>query len=473
MVNIKQHSNRFDLVILGSGSAAFAAAIKASELGARVAMTENGTIGGTCVNVGCIPSKNLIHAAELYYAPTHTAYTGLRMQSGKLDFAALIRQKEQLVKKLRQKKYIDIAEGDEKITILRGPSRFVAKNQVQVGDQIVEAPRFLIATGSRACIPNFPGIDKVKYLTSTEAFELKELPKSMIIIGGGFIALELGQMFHRFGTKATILERGGHVLSGFDEEVADSIQKILIEEGVSIHTHAVAIQVVQKAKGIQVVVTVNGTQRKITAEQLLVACGRIPNSDGLGLEKVGVEVDEKGFVKVNEELKATADHIWAAGDVTGPPLATPVGAREGVIAAENMLHGSHLKIDYTAIPRAVFTDPEVAAVGLSAAEARTQGMEVEADCLDLQHVPKAAAIYQAKGLVKMVIEQNTKRIVGVQLVANRGADIIHEAAMAVKYQLTAKDLINTVHVYPTMSEAIRMAAQMFTKDVSKLSCCAE
>ncbi len=468
-----QANPQYDLVILGSGSAAFAAAIKASELGARVAMTESGTIGGTCVNVGCIPSKNLIQAAELYYAPSHTAYQGLRMRNRKLDFVALIRQKNQLVKKLRQKKYIEIAEGDEKIAILRGPSRFVAKHQVQVGDQIVKAPKFLIATGSRACIPDFPGIDKVKYLTSTEAFELKKLPESMVIIGGGFIALELGQMFHRFGTRVTILERGGHVLSGFDEEVADSIQKILVEEGVGIETHTAVKLVSQKSKGIEVMAQVQEKVRRFVAEHLLVACGRIPNSDGISLEKVGVEVDERSFIKVNDEMQTTVDYIWAAGDVTGPPLATPVGAREGVIAAENMLNGGHQKMDYTAIPRAVFTDPEVAAVGLSAAEARAQGMEVEADCLDLQHVPKAAAIYQTNGLVKMVIEQNTKRIVGVQLVANRGADIIHEAALALKYRLTVQDLISTIHVYPTMSEAIRMAAQVFTKDVSKLSCCAE
>ncbi|MBI3606907.1 MAG: mercury(II) reductase [Nitrospirae bacterium] len=466
-------NDRYDLLILGSGSAAFAAAIKASELGARVAMTEHRVIGGTCVNVGCIPSKNLIHAAEIYYAPAHTAYQGLGRRSGKLDFAALIRQKDRLVETLRRKKYIDIAEGDENITILKGHARFISKHQLQVGDRVVEAPKFLIATGSRACIPEFPGMDQVTYLTSTEAFELKSLPKSMVIIGGGVIALELGQMFHRFGTKVTILLRGAHVLSEFDPEVAESIQKVLIEEGVGIYTHAVVNQLARTPRGISVVATVEGKPRRLVVERLLVACGRVPNSRDIGLEEAGVEVDEKGFVTVNSEMQTTADHIWAAGDVTGPPLATPVGAREGVVAAQNMLKGNHVTMDYTVIPRAVFTDPEVAAVGLSAAEARAKGMQVEADCLDLAHVPKAAAIYQTKGLVKMVIEKDTKRIVGVQLVANRGADLIHEAALAVKCRLTIDDLIGTIHVYPTMSEAIRMAAQIFTKDVSKLSCCAE
>lgn len=470
----KSHLNEsYDLVILGSGSAAFAAAIKASELGAKVAMTESGTIGGTCVNVGCIPSKNLIQAAELRYLPTHTSYKGLSIRSGKLDFAALIRKKDLLVKKLRQKKYIDIADGDNNITILKGRARFESKNRVQVDDQIVEAPKFLIATGSRACIPNFPGIDQVKYLTSTEAFGLKRLPKSMVIIGGGVIGLEMGQMFHRFGTKVTVLQRSSHVLSGFDEEVAGSLQDILIKEGLAIYTNAAVTQVAQRAGRVEVKATVKGKPRQFAAEELLVACGRVPNSDKIGLDQAGVEVDGKGYIAVDEEMRTNVEHIWAAGDVTGPPLATPLGAREWVIAAGNMFGGTPVKMDYSVVSRAVFTDPEFASVGLSASEARAQGMQVEADCLDLGHVPKAAAIYQTKGLVKMVIEQKTQRVVGVQLVANRGADIIHEAALAVKYRLTIHDLIGMIHVYPTMSEAIRMAAQMFTKDVSKLSCCAE
>lgn len=197
----------FDVVIIGSGSAAFAAAIKATELGARVAMTEEGTIGGTCVNVGCIPSKTLIQAAELSYARAHAAYRGLQAPQGEVDFAALVRQKDRLVRRLRQHKYIEVAEGNDKITRLKGRARFVSESRVRVGNRLVKAPRFLIATGSRPCIPSFPGIETVRYLTSTDALALTTLPRSMVIIGGGFIALELGQMFHRFGTEVTILER--------------------------------------------------------------------------------------------------------------------------------------------------------------------------------------------------------------------------------------------------------------------------
>lgn len=263
------------------------------------------------------------------------------------------------------------------------------------------------------------------------------------------------------------------MLKDFDDEIAESIQAILREEGMTILTHTRVTAVRRARRQIEVDIARNGRARRLTAEQLLVACGRTPNRDGIGLEHVGVAVDEQGFIRVDDEMRTTAAQIWAAGDVTGPPLATPVGAREGVVAAENMLKDAHLKMDYAAVPRAVFTDPEVAAVGVTAAEARAQGLHVEAACLDLAHVPKAAATYRTRGLVKMVIESGSQRIVGVQLVASRGADIIHEATLAVQYRLTIRDLIRTIHVYPTMSEAIRMAAQMFVKDVSRLSCCAE
>ena len=473
-ITLEEDMRHFDVVIVGAGSAAFAAAIKASDLGATVAMIESGAIGGTCVNVGCIPSKNLIEAADLYHSVMGpNRYRGLSFGRAQLDFAGLIEQKDQLVTTLRQKKYLDVAQGREGISIMKGQGHFIGPQQIVVNEEVVTGRQVLIATGTRACIPPFPGLESVPYLTSTEAFMLKKLPVSMMIIGGGVIALELGQMFQRFGVRVTILERGPHVLSGFDEEVAHSIQGLLQNEGLNILTHTTVAQVGQSDTGVTVRVHTNGQTHDLTGETLLIACGRVPNTDHLDLDKAGVEVDDRDFVKVNEEMQTTHQSIWAAGDVTGPPLATPVGAREGVIAAENMLTGKHRRMDYSIIPRAVFTEPEVASVGLTATEARQQGIRVKADCLDLKHVPKAAAIYKTGGLVNMVVEEDTDRIIGVHLVADRGADLIHEAALAIKCRLTTQDLIDMIHVYPTMSESIRMAAQIFQKDVSTLSCCAE
>lgn len=464
----------FDVVILGSGSAAFAGAIKAADLGATVAMIEADTIGGTCVNVGCIPSKNLIAAADLSQSVMGPQrFRGLSWGSAHIDFASLIEQKDELVWHLRKKKYVDVAQGHEVISIIKGHGRFISPQEIIVNEEIVTGRHVLIATGTRACIPPFPGLESVPYLTSTEAFMLKKLPASLIIIGGGVIALELGQMFHRFGVCVTILERGPRVLSAFDKEVAHSIQHILQDEGLNILTNTTVSQVGPSEAGVAMEVKINGRPDGLSGETVLIACGRVPNTNDLDLEKAGVEVDDRGFIRVDQEMQTTHECIWAAGDVTGPPLATPVGAREGVIAAENMLTGVHRRMDYTIIPRAVFTDPEVASVGLTASEARQQGIHVKADCLDLIHVPKAAAIYKTEGLVNMVVEEDTDRILGVHLVANRGADLIHEAALAIKCRLTTKDLIDMIHVYPTMSESLRMAAQIFQKDMSTLSCCAE
>ncbi len=469
----RSSSDFFDLLIFGSGSAAFAAAIKASELGAKVALTESGMIGGTCVNVGCIPSKTLIRAAEIFHAPRAGRFDGISYKDGKADLGTLIRQKERLVAALRKRKYVDIAANDPNLTILRGKAQLLSETKAQVGDRIVESQKFLIATGSRPCIPAFPGLERVRYLTSTEALALPRLPRSMAIIGGGYIALELGQMFHRFGTEVTLLERGPRILSGFDLEISETISEILRNEGLRIETKAGILEVSPDRGGVALRARIGQREKKIGVEQLLIACGRVPNSDGLGLKLAGVRLDQRGFAVVDEEMRTTAENVWAAGDVTGPPFATPIGAREGVVAAENMFKDAHLKMDYSVIPRAVFTDPEVAAVGLSADEARGRGMRVKADCLDLSHVPKAAATYETRGLVKMVVKEGSEKILGVQMVAPRAADLIHEATLAVRFGLTTRDLIKTIHVYPTMSEAIRMAAQMFTKDVARLSCCAE
>jgi len=475
----EERPQHFDLVILGSGSAAFAAAIKASELGARVAMTESRVVGGTCVNRGCIPSKNLIRAAEIYYSARNQPFDGIELEQKRLDFGRLIAQKDELVERLRYKKYISIAEEDDRITIFTGPARFISPHQVQVGDQILQAEKFLIATGGRTQIPDIEGLSEVGYLTSDlltsgESMELKELPQSLLILGGGYIAAELGQMFQRFGTQVTLVERGSRLIKSFDEEVAEVLRKVLEEEGVKLVFEANPVKVTQQEGQVRLTLETKGQRQDLVGEKLLLATGVTPNTKDLGLEKVGVELDRQGFVKVNEEMRTTASHMWAAGDVTGAPLATPVGAREGVVAAENILNPKvHKKMDYWAIPRAIFTDPEVASVGLTVQQAKDQGYEVDANCLDLVHVPKAAAIRDVRGLVKMVINKKTRQVLGVHLIAHRGADIIHEAALAVKFKLTVDDLIDLIHVYPTLSEAIRMVAQTFTKDVSKLSCCAE
>lgn len=315
-------------------------------------------------------------------------------------------------------------------------------------------------------------------MTSDEGQELKELPESLVIIGGGYIALELGQMFHRFGTRVTILERNQVILPNYEPEVSEALTFSLREEGLQIVTGAQVVRVSNKSsKEIEVVANLGGKEQPFKAQKLLVATGREPNTDNAGLDKVGVQLDEHGFVKVNDELQTNISNIWAAGDVIGRQTesqpATPVGAHDGVIVAKNALAGAHQKVDHRVIPRTIFTDPQVAVVGQTDEEAVGSGIRCWCGTIPLELVPRAGATHQTNGIAKMVINRETQEVVGVSLVMPNAGEVIHEAAMALRFRAKLEDYIDMIHVYPTMAEALKIAAISYFKDPAKLSCCAE
>jgi mercuric reductase len=470
---------KFDLVILGSGSTAFAAAIRAAELGKTAAMTENRTLGGTCVNRGCLPSKNLIAAAGIVHEAAHPRYPGIEPARLKVNFADLIRQKDEVIAYYREKKYQSIV-GD-RISVFEGAVRFIDRNAVQVGDVRLEADRFLVATGSRPFTPQLKGLDEVPFmtsdlLTSDEKMELKEQPESLTIVGGGYIALELGQFFARLGTRVTILEQSEQILSSYEPEIRQTLTEILRAEGIALLTSCKALSVSRGGGGLTV--EVDGVTRKtIRSSHLLVATGRVPNTQDLGLEKVGVRTDQRGAIIVDEELKTSAPHVWAAGDVIGSntdnQMATPVGAQDGGIAALNALAGQHRKVDHSVIPRAIFTDPEVAVVGLTDKQAVARGYRCTCRAVKIEQVPRAQAVRNPRGVIKMVAERDSRRVLGVSMVGMDAAEVIHEAAMGIRLGATVDDFAGMLHIYPTMSEALKIVALSFIKDVSKLSCCAE
>jgi mercuric reductase len=475
--------NKFDLVILGSGSTAFAAAIRAAELGKTAAMTEMRTLGGTCVNRGCLPSKNLIEAARIVWEAAHPRYPGLAPVKMDVNFAELIAQKQEVVEVYRGKKYQSIIADDENIKVFDGKAELVDAHTVRVGNVELSGDQILVATGTRPVIPNIEGLDRVPYLTSdlltvNEGMELTELPESLIIVGAGYIALELGQMFHRFGTKVTILERSRVILPRYEPEVSDALTFILRKEGLNIVTEAQATRVAQKANGeIEVTANVSGKMQTFSAQKLLIAAGREPNTDGIGLDKVGVALDERGYVKVNDELQTSIPNIWAAGDVIGNQTdsqpATPVGAHNGVIAAVNALSGAHRKVDHRVIPRVIFTDPQVAVVGQTDEEVVGSGVRCWCGTIPLEYVPRAGATHQTDGIAKIVIDRDTQEVKGVSLVMPNAGEVIHEAAMALRFHARLEDFIDLIHVYPTMAEALKIAAISYFKDPAKLSCCAE
>jgi mercuric reductase len=472
----------YDLVILGSGSTAFAAALRAAELGKTAVMTESRVLGGTCVNRGCLPSKNLIEAARIYWDARHPRYPGLGPAEPKLDFRELIHQKDDVIYDYRAKKYQSIVHDSDRITVLDGHAAFTPDRTVAVDGRRLTGRQYLIATGSRPAIPPIEGLNEVPYLTSDlltsdESEELWDLPRSLVIIGGGYIALELGQMFHRFGTAVTILERSDRVLPGYEPEVSAAIQEILREEGVNVVTDVSVRRVAKDGEPLTVTGAVQGTMRRFEAERLLVAAGRLPNTDGIGLEHTDVKTDGRGMILVDQHLATTATGIWAAGDVigsqTGSQAATPVGAHDGVIAASNALNGERRSVDHTVIPRTIFTDPQIAVVGLTDEEANRRGFRCNCGTVPMRIVPRAGAVRDTRGLIKMVFDWDSKRVLGVSMVGRDAGEVIHEAAMALRFKATVHDFIDMIHVYPTMAEALKIAALSFFKDVEKLSCCAE
>lgn len=462
-----------DLLVLGGGSAAFAAAIRGAELGARVGIAEAGVIGGTCVNRGCLPTKNLLYAAERYHDYRTNGFPGLPAGDSTIRFPEVIRQKDDLVGEMRQHKYIDILQAYPTIRSFTGRGRFASPHEAVVGEEKVTAESFLIATGASPAPLPAEIMNGTPYLTYKEALELEALPRSMIVVGGGPIGLELGQMYARFGTRVTILEALPRIAPLEEPEISDALRSYLEAEGVEIHT-GVKVTRAGKGEGVTMVqAEVDGRSRDFQAEKLLLATGIRPNTGELGLESVGVETDRRGAPLVDEGLRTTAKNILAAGDVTGKLMLVTVAAQQGGLAAENALLGARKKFDYEGIPHAIFTSPQVASVGLKEEEARAQGHRVALAKIPFELVPKAGAIRDTRGLLKMVVDEKTYRILGVHLVSAEAADLIHIAVLAIRHKLAVGDLIRATFVYPTLAEVFKIAAISFKKDVTKLSCCAQ
>ena len=473
---------RYDLVILGSGSTAFAAAIKAAELGKTAAMTESRSVGGTCVNRGCLPSKNLIEAARIYWEAQHPRFPGLGSKTLDLDFRALIAGKDEVIHEYRDRKYQSILDDSDKIRVHHGRAALIDAHTAEVDGRLLRGDQILVATGSRPTVPNIPGLAEVPYLTSDlltsdEPLELSDQPRTLIVIGGGYIGLELAQLFARLGTKVIVVERSDRLLPDDEPEVSLALVEALRGEGLDVRTGLTVRGVRSEDGGVRAVLDDGGRDLSVHAERILVATGRAPNTDGLGLDRVGVELDGAGFVSVNEELRTSVPHIWAAGDVigsnTGSQMATPVGAHDGNIAAGNALGDQRRKVDHRIIPRTIFTDPQVATVGLTDREANAQGFRCRCNTVPIHLVPRAGAVRDERGIIKMVLEQESHKVLGVSMVGRDAGEVIHEAAMGMRFGATARDFIDMIHVYPTMAEALKIVALSFFKDVSKMSCCAE
>lgn len=465
------NEDNYDLLIIGSGAAAFSSAIKAIEYGEKVGMIERGTVGGTCVNIGCVPSKTLLRAGEINHLSKDNPFIGLQTSAGEVDLASLITQKDKLVSELRNQKYMDLID-EYNFDLIKGEAKFVDASTVEVNGAKLSAKRFLIATGASPSLPQISGFEKMDYLTSTTLLELKKIPKRLTVIGSGYIGMELGQLFHHLGSEITLLQRSERLLKEYDPEISESVEKALIEQGINLVKGATFERVEQSGEIKRVYVTVNGGREVIESDQLLVATGRKPNTDSLNLSAAGVETGKNNEILINDFGQTSNEKIYAAGDVTLGPQFVYVAAYEGGIITDNAIGGLNKKIDLSVVPAVTFTNPTVATVGLTEEQAKEKGYDVKTSVLPLDAVPRAIVNRETTGVFKLVADAETLKVLGVHIVSENAGDVIYAASLAVKFGLTIEDLTETLAPYLTMAEGLKLAALTFDKDISKLSCCA-
>ena len=478
--------NTFDLIIIGGGAAAFAAATKASDLGKSALMINSGLpIGGTCVNVGCMPTKTLLAIGDELFYGQHSRFAALSNgRKPSFDFTTAIREKDEIVATARQSNYINVVDVLAGVSFLEGRARFISADKVGVNGQKYSANKFIIATGSTTKQLPIPGFDSTNCLTNVTALQLEKLPESMIVTGGGPLGLEFAQMFSHFGTRVTVLEAMDRLLPSHEPEISMEIQRALEEEGIRFRT-GVTIEGLRQEDGRKVVTIRSGrgarrrrslateTEELAADDVCLLAAGIQANTGDLGLGTAGVAVGPNGFVQVNQDYRTDSPNIFAAGDCVGRMALETVAAKEGSLAAENALTGSHKSMNYEHVPSAVFTNPQVASVGLTEEEEMRRFNACACRIIYMDSVPKAAVIKETRGVFKMVIHPENSTILGVHIVSPSAADLIHEATLAVKFGLTVDDIIDTLHVFPTLSEGIKRVAQAFTRDISVMSCCVE
>jgi len=462
----------YDVAVIGAGSAGFSAAITAADEGAHVAIIGHGTIGGTCVNVGCVPSKALIRAAEtLHIASVADRFDGIMARALVTDWSIAVKQKQDLVDDLRKSKYTDILPSYDSIAYLEGEAAFTNNGTLRVDSAEIDAKKIIIATGTSPALPSIAGIENVPFLTSTTALELVELPQSLLVIGAGYVGVEIAQMFARAGVDVTIVSRRG-LLPEAEPEVSEALTGFFANEKISVIRDITYDRIEGDEHNITLYVNGQSGSQKFTAEKVMIASGRTPNTGRLNLAEAGIEIaDDQGIV-VDQQMRTTREGVYAAGDVTGKDQFVYMAAYGAKIAAKNAINGNSLAYDNSIMPTVVFTDPQIASVGYGEAQARAAGYDVKTSVLPLENVPRALAARDTRGLFKLIADAKTKKLLGAHLIAPEGSDSIQTAALAIKTGMTYEELGSMIFPYLTTVEGLKLAAQTFDMDVTKLSCCA-
>ncbi|PKH01311.1 mercury(II) reductase [Psychromonas sp. MB-3u-54] len=469
--SLETASEKQQIAIIGSGAAAFACAIKAAEAGAEVTIIEAGVVGGCCVNVGCIPSKIMIKAAQLAQQQRKNAYPAIKDNPPVIDRALLSLQLQNRVDELRDAKYENIVRSNDNIRLIKGFARFSSINSLKIKKQdgsfdSLYADRFLIATGSSPYIPPISGLADLPYWTSTEALFATRLPERLLVIGSSVVALELAQAYQRLGTQVTLIARHT-LLYREDPELGAGLRIALTDEGMSVFEN----QKIHSAEYKDNLFTVSINNQSLQAEKLLIATGRHANTQSLHLSQVGIETNNSGEIMVNGKMETSQTHIYAAGDCASMPQFVYVAAAAGTRAATNMT-GGDVSLDLNTMPAVIFTDPQVATVGLSENRAKDLGIKTESRTLALENVPRALVNFETTGFIKLVIKANTRVLIGAQILAHDGGEIVQTAVLAIHNRMTIEALAAQLFPYLTLVEGLKLCAQTFNKDVAQLSCCA-
>jgi len=448
----------FDLVVLGGGMAGLPIANKAAYKGLRTALVERDTLGGTCLNRGCIPTKTMIESARAAHTARTAARFGVRVEGDvSVDLASVVRRKDEVVRSIRENAYRQV-ERNERLTLFEAEGRFLEPGVIGVGNATIRAERVVINTGARPTRPDVEGLADVPYLTSRGLLDVTDLPEHLVVVGGGYVGCEFAQMFRRFGSRVTLVQRGPHLLPGEDPAAADVIADVFREEGIDLFLDTEARRVERRGSGFRLHVAADGEVRAIDGTALLIAAGRTPNTDALDLSAAGVEVDERGFVVVDEAYRTTAHDVWAIGDVIGGPMYTHSARDDAERLYRHIVNGEVATSAGRNVPRAVFTDPEVASVGMTEGEARAEGREIKVGEHPFTRVARAKAMGETAGFVKLVADAGSDELIGATIVGPHAGELIHELVLALDLGATYDRIGRSLHVHPTLAEGVNSAA---------------
>ena len=451
---------KYDFVVVGGGSAGFGLASRVARAGFQVALVEKGPLGGTCPNYGCIPTKDLIQGARVASHARRSGEFGIAIEGPvQVDLAKVIEIKDDFVARMLKHAHRQVAE-NKNLNLYQEKGVFISPEVIQVGHQQISGDKIVVSTGGQPLLPPLEGLDKVDYLTSTSALQLKKLPAELVIIGGGIIAVEFAQMFARFGSRVTVLQRSHRLVPNVEEEISAELLEIFTQENIRVVLNADVKKVVPEEN--KAVVTArdknSGEEANYPADKVLIATSRKPNTADLGLDNAGITTDGRGYIQVDDGLKTSAARVWAIGDVTGPPMFTSTARHDSYLLRQHFLKGEKISTADRLVPYAIFTDPEIASVGLSQADAARTGVPLDKIVFPFRFLGRARAMKEGKGFIKLIFNKETEKILGAHLIGPHAGELIHELIMALRFGATLEDLREGIHVHPTLAEGFNYAA---------------